>query len=211
MLAEVVLLSCHEPHIINPSLPVQMCVIADRWQAPSCLQLALAALAAVAASTLTATHVGAILTALPSSLHTMPAYDQLKAKCATRLVQLFGDVPHVITDRELRHSFFALPPPTVLLWAGQDQLSVDSENSVVVLLMIWYIGQPEGSCSPEFLRDLAACVRVQRLTHSFRLGMLPQFEWFGHDRELVAMNIALATQPGHADFSARISQHFPSG
>ena len=173
-----------------------MCAVADRWQAPGCLQAVLAGLAAADASALTAAHVGAILTTLPSSLHTSPAYEKLKAMCAARLVQLFGNVFKVITDGGLRGSFCALPSPAVLLWGGQDQLSVDSENSVVVALTLWHDSQPNDSCSPQFLKDLTACVRVQHLTSSFRLGVLPQLAWFSLGTELmVKLNIALSQSP----------------
>jgi len=62
----------------------------------------------------------------------------LEDSCGRRLVQLFGDVHAVISDVRLRDTFCeSLSLPAVKLWAASDQLTVDSENSVTVLLTFW--------------------------------------------------------------------------
>ena len=55
---------------------------------------------------------------------------------------------------------------------------VDSENTVVALLNLWYASQPPGSVGEDQARVLARGVRVRQLTSGYRQEVLPQLPWF---------------------------------
>ena len=63
-----------------------------------------------------------------------PSLAPLLASCQLRLVELFGDVPSVITTEELRQQFCALPHAAVLAWLKADNLKVHLEGYIVFLL-----------------------------------------------------------------------------
>jgi hypothetical protein len=95
------------------------------------------------------------------------------ATCQRRLVDLFGDVPSVITEQQWRQRFCTLPHAAVLAWLQADDLKVHSENCVVFLLSAWVKSEEHPPCSPQQLEKLAHNVRVQHLTPSYLHCVLP--------------------------------------
>ncbi|KAL6761419.1 hypothetical protein V8C86DRAFT_3088369 [Haematococcus lacustris] len=71
------------------------------------------------------------------------------------LVSQYGDVHAVITSAQLRTAFQQLPFAAVQQWAGSDELTVDSENSVVELISLWMAG-----------------------SRAYALSRLPALDWF---------------------------------
>eukprot|EP00983_Pelagomonas_calceolata_P070364 1150765-Pelagomonas_calceolata.AAC.2 len=127
----------------------------------------------------------------------------LEDSCGRRLVQLFGDVHAVISDVRLRDSFCeSLSLPAVKLWAASDQLTVDSENSVTVLLTFWVYslkGLTVSSLVPEMygLKGFAGfsllCVRC---THPTARGScFPVLEVYGPNSSRLLFSCAPGVWP----------------
>ncbi|KAF5840963.1 hypothetical protein DUNSADRAFT_14987 [Dunaliella salina] len=140
-----------------------------------------------------------------------PAVQALEDSCGRRLVQLFGDVHTVISDVQLRDSFCeSLSLPAIKLWAASDQLTVDSENSVTVLLTFWVYGPNGSTCTPQDFSQLPGLIRIKHLSTSFRLGVLPHMPWFQAGRgALDHYNVVGALIAGRKD--ARLESELNSG
>ena len=79
---------------------------------------------------------------LPAQLLEAPPLQKIAAACKLKLVELFGDVPSVITNLEQRQKFCALPYTAVLAWLQSDDLKVHSESCILLLLSAW-VGSEE--------------------------------------------------------------------
>ncbi|GFH12463.1 BACK domain-containing protein [Haematococcus lacustris] len=80
------------------------------------------------------------------------------------MLHLYGDVHAVITSAQLRTTFQQLPFAAVQQWACSDELTVDSENSVVELISLWMAGPVGKGCSWGEKEQLSCLVRVQHLS-----------------------------------------------
>ncbi|GFH26074.1 BACK domain-containing protein [Haematococcus lacustris] len=80
------------------------------------------------------------------------------------IVGWYGDAHAVITSAQLRTAFQQLPFAAVQMWASNDALTVDSENSVVELISLWMAGLEGWSCSQQQKQQLSCLVRVQHLS-----------------------------------------------
>ena len=95
-------------------------------------------------------------------------------------MELFSNVPSVITDLEQRRQFCALPYATVLAWLRSDDLEVHSESCVLLLLSAWVNSKEHPACSPAELKQLAHSVRVAHLSEVYLHCVLPDLKWFMH-------------------------------
>jgi hypothetical protein len=160
-----------------------MAVLADRWEAMGCLWQCMQHLAATAPEQLTLADL-TLLTAegLPSSITQHACSAAVQAVCLKQLLQLFGEVQTVIVSSQLRADFCTLPFAAVKLWAGSDQLAVDSENSVVLLLTHWWL-ENHGSAAPDRVaaargRELVGLLRLSHISSCFLHTVLFQLPWF---------------------------------
>ena len=69
---------------------------------------------------------------LPAQLLDAPPLQNIPAACKLKLVELFGDVPSVITDLEQRQKFCAQPYTAVLAWLQSNNHKVHSESCVLL-------------------------------------------------------------------------------
>ena len=115
---------------------------------------------------------------LPAGLLESPPLEKIAAACKHKLVELFGDVPSVITNPEQRRQFCALPYAAVLAWLRSDDLEVHSENCVVFLLSAWVNSKENSECSTDELRLLAHSMRVTHLSPTYLHSVLPDLKWF---------------------------------
>ncbi|KAJ9511331.1 hypothetical protein QJQ45_029734 [Haematococcus lacustris] len=168
-----------------------MCRVAERWAFSTLTRCCLQQLSALPASQLPATQLLLVLETLPDLSGLQPEHNKwldrvhsLAAGLAPGpsplplLLHLYGDVHAVITSAQLRDYFLQLPATAVLCWAASDELTVDSENSVVELLSLWMAGPKGLSCSTEQQQQLSCLVRVQHLSPAYAQGRLPTLAWF---------------------------------
>ncbi|KAJ9511074.1 hypothetical protein QJQ45_002835 [Haematococcus lacustris] len=130
-----------------------VCRVAERWAFSSLTRCCLLHLSALPASQLPATQLPLVLQTLPDLSSLQPEHDKWLDRVHSLvaglspapsplplLLHLYGDVHAVITSAQLRDYFLQLPVTAVLRWAASDELTVDSENSVVELLSLWMAG-----------------------------------------------------------------------
>ncbi|KAG1668747.1 hypothetical protein FOA52_014293 [Chlamydomonas sp. UWO 241] len=80
-----------------------------------------------------------------------------------RLLEVFGNVPAVVTTPHLLTRFCVLSHPVVMSWASCGGLQVHSENDVVYLLTEWVRAQAAGGpCSPAELAQLVCKFRQEK-------------------------------------------------
>jgi len=88
---------------------------------------------------------------------------------------------------------------------------VGSENDVAVLLSLWYV---EGSLTVPERQDLAALLRVSRLSCSFRQFLLPDLKWFiapnGCDVAAISFVISVEGESVVESLATRVFPEFPS-
>ena len=164
--------------------------LADRLGALHAMDLLLSSLAAVTANT---ADYACLVQAcsLPLGAWHRPACEPLTQAARTAATRLFGNVPAVIRNSQLRQQFCALPFPAVLAWAQADELEVHSENCVVFLLSVWVAAQRQAAAagksdiapaalepSAEQLEQLAHQVRVFHLGPAYLHSVLPSLDWF---------------------------------
>ena len=162
----------------NGQLLLQVYRLEDKYGVPAaCMELVLAALAAFQANDI---DLALLLHfySLPAQLSEALAVQKVNAACKQRLVELFRNVPAVITDIGQRRQFCALPYAAVLAWLHCDNLEVHSESCVLLLLTAWVNSKEHPACSPGQLQRLAHNVRVKHLSATYLHGVLPELEWF---------------------------------
>ena len=115
---------------------------------------------------------------LPAGLLESPPLQKIAATCKQKLVELFGDVPAVITDLVQRRQFSSLPYAAVLAWIQSDDLKVHSESCVLLLLSAWVNSKEHPACSTDQLKQLAHSVRVEHLSPTYLHCVLPDLKWF---------------------------------
>ncbi|GFH29251.1 BACK domain-containing protein [Haematococcus lacustris] len=115
-------------------------------------------------SQLAAEQLVLVLQTLPDSCALLPEHKKWQQLVDNLVVSLYRDVHAVITSAQLRTTFQQLPFAAVQQWAGSDELTVDSENSVVELLSLWMAGSGGQACSQEQKQKLSCLVRVQHLS-----------------------------------------------
>ena len=104
---------------------------------------------------------------------------ELLAVCGAQLVALFGRLPDTLTRKDLLAQFQQLCAPAVLALLRREDLSLDSENCVLLLLDAWMRGPRGcGGLEPATHAELAGCVRVWCLDRTFLLRGLPRLPWF---------------------------------
>ncbi len=150
---------------------LQMAEKAEQWDCAMTVSACGVPLKALSSTTLLAADLALIFTKLPEALRAK--LDLGASSEVAALTRLFGRVWEVITTHSLRAQFNRLPYPLVLRWARQDQLVVDSEDSMVVLLSSWYKQQGgSDSSSPPTdaqCRELSECVRLAHVSGSYIL------------------------------------------
>ena len=115
---------------------------------------------------------------LPAQLLEAPPLQKIAAACKLKLVEIFGDIPSVITNLEQRQKFCALPHVAVLDWLQSDNLKVHSESCVLLLLSAWVDSMEPPECSPDELTQLAHGIRVECLSATYLHSVLPDLKWF---------------------------------
>jgi hypothetical protein len=192
----------------------QMAVKADYWDQAATLDACTAQLrTALVSPTISAADLSTLLTLLPDALlarvdaawvglaskaaGSVIRSDAASAAAATpALLRLFGSVRAVLITDSLRQQFCSLPFPVIKLWAGLDQLAVDSENTVAVLLTAWFRYQAGTATPPtdEQRRQLSALLRLSQLSPSFLQHLLEKLPWWRKPAGLKAnFATALAT------------------
>jgi hypothetical protein len=173
-----------------------MAVKADYWdQQVTVGACALQLRTMLASPTLTAADLNILLSLLPDALLArtdatwvglasdaaarVMSNDATAAEAAT-LLRLFGSVRTVLTTDSLRQQFCSLPFPAIRLWAGLDQLTVDSENTVAVLLTAWYRHQKSEGHPPDEAQcqQLSDLLRINQLSPSFLTHLLEELPWW---------------------------------
>jgi hypothetical protein len=94
------------------------------------------------------------------------------------LLDRYGDGLAIINNDELLFSFCKLPLSSIELWGSSDKLKVDSENTVVVLLNMWWNSQENKIQKEECQWKLSALVRVAFLSNGYLQYALPELDWF---------------------------------
>ena len=167
-----------EASILYP-VPLQVYRLADKYEVPNaCTEPVFAALSAVEAKDIDLALLSDAYR-LPDGLRERPPLQKVTMACKQKLLELFGDVPAVITDLEQRRQFCALPYSAVLAWLQSDDLKVHSESCVLFLLTAWVNSKErQAVCSPDQHKLLAHSVRVTRLSPTYLHCVLPGLKWF---------------------------------
>ncbi|KAL6761582.1 hypothetical protein V8C86DRAFT_2532058 [Haematococcus lacustris] len=166
----------------------QVCLVAERWAVTSLCSVCLQRLTTYPAALITAPGLLEVLQVLPPSCDMLPehaawsvrVHELTRGLAATEgalplLLHLYQDVHAVISEAPLRAQFRLLPFAAVLLWAGSDELVVDSENSVVELLH-WYLLVTGYTRAAQ--PAMSSLVRPQHLSPAYAQGRLPSLAWF---------------------------------
>ena len=162
----------------NGQLLLRVYCLEDKYKIPAaCMEPTLAALSALQAKSIDLALLSQVYS-LPTQLSEAPSLQRLAAVCKQKLLELFGDVPAVITDLEQRRQFCALPYAAVLAWLQSDDLKVHSESCVLLLLTAWVNSEEHPACNIHQLKQLAHSVRVEHLSAMYLHGVLPDLEWF---------------------------------
>jgi hypothetical protein len=158
---------------------VQMCKVADMWDAPGCMGCCLKALAQLTASELDLQGRMTILQLLPDAAqqlvcdHSIWVQRCVEVVCEgvsagkdaqALLLHLFGDVHALLTSPDLLQHFRQLSFTAIKAWADSDDLVVDSEDSVAVALGWWAAGAEGSKCSEEQLKELSGLVRLRHMS-----------------------------------------------
>ncbi|KAJ9530616.1 hypothetical protein QJQ45_014764, partial [Haematococcus lacustris] len=162
----------------DPETLARMCRVAERWACSSLTSTFLLKLAGLPPSQLPARQLVLVLQTLPDSCALLPEHEKWQERVHSLVLSHYGDVHAVITSTQLRDYFQQLPFAAVEQWAGSDELTVDSENSVVELLSLWVAGPRGQACSVKQKQRLSCLVRVQHLSPGFAQGRLPRLLWF---------------------------------
>ncbi|KAL6752757.1 hypothetical protein V8C86DRAFT_3104368 [Haematococcus lacustris] len=142
----------------------RVCRVAERWAFSSLTSKCLLLLAGLPPSQLPAGQLVLVLQTLPDSCALLPEYEKWQERVHSLVLSHYGDVHAVITSAQLRDYFQQLPFAAVQQWAGSDELTVDSENSVVELLSLWMAAPVGQACTLEQQQQLSCLVRVQHLS-----------------------------------------------
>jgi hypothetical protein len=141
---------------------MQMCRMADRWQATSWLQACFDSLIEQDCEEDPlfpewVQHITSVLALKPGDSPWHKAVQET-------LLPRFYDVHLLLTSESLLAAFLQLLYALVHAWASSDSLTVDSEISVAVALSAWAAG-PVGtqSCLPQ-LQGLSELLRLRHLT-----------------------------------------------
>ncbi|KAL6754213.1 hypothetical protein V8C86DRAFT_3139072 [Haematococcus lacustris] len=162
----------------DPLTLARVCRVAERWAFPSLSSSCLQRLADLPPSQLPAEQLVLVLQTLPDSCALLPEHKKWQKLVNSLIVGLYKDVHAVITSPQLREYFQQLPFAAVQKWAGSDELTVESENSVVELISLWLAGPGGQACSKEQKQQLSCLVRVQHLSPAYAIGRLPALDWF---------------------------------
>ncbi|GFH07937.1 BTB domain-containing protein [Haematococcus lacustris] len=157
----------------DPLTLARVCRVAERWAFPSLSTTCLQKLVDLPPSQLPVQQLVLVLQTLPGSCALLPDHKRwqervhnlaVELNALLLLLHLCEDVHAVITSAQLRTAFQQLPFAAVQQWAGSDELTVDSENSVVELISLWMAG-PEGRVASQTRKQQLSClVRVQHLS-----------------------------------------------
>ncbi|KAL6761407.1 hypothetical protein V8C86DRAFT_2432903 [Haematococcus lacustris] len=171
----------------DPLTLARVCRVAERWAFSSLSSSCLQRLADLPPSQLSAEQLVLVLQTLPDSCALLPEHKKWQDRVHSLagelnalplLLHLYGDVHAVVTSAQLREYFQQLPFAAVQQWAGSDELTVDSENSVVELLSLWMAGPVGKRCSSGGREQLSSLVRVQHLSPAYALARLQALAWF---------------------------------
>ncbi|KAL6752754.1 hypothetical protein V8C86DRAFT_3140830 [Haematococcus lacustris] len=162
----------------DPLSLARVCRVAERWAFSSLTSKCLLLLAGLPPPQLPAEQLMLVQQTLPDSCALLPEYQQWQQRVHHIIRDLYRDVHAVITSAQLRTAFQQLPFAAVQLWAGSDELTVDSENSVVELLSLWMAGPVGKACTLEQQQQLSCLVRVQHLSPFYAQGRLPELRWY---------------------------------
>jgi hypothetical protein len=116
-----------------------------------------------------------IIDLLPEAVNQLPGYLTWVAKCAEclgaavtagndiqpLLLQLSRDVHALLTTPKLLLHFRQLPFPAFRAWMADDELMVDSEDSIAVAVEWWARGDEGRKCSEDQLKELSGLLRVR--------------------------------------------------
>ncbi|KAL6750613.1 hypothetical protein V8C86DRAFT_811059 [Haematococcus lacustris] len=164
--------------VMDPLTLARVCRVAERWAFSSLSSSCLLKLIDLPPSQLPVEQLVLVLQTLPDSCALLPEHKKWQQLVKSLIVSQYGDVHAVITSAQLREYFQQLPFAAVEQWAGSDELTVDSENSVVELISLWMAGPGGQACSQEQKQQLSGLVRVQHLSLAYAMGRLPALDWF---------------------------------
>ena len=163
----------------NGHLLLQVYRMADKYKVPApCMETISAALSAVEAKDIDLLLLLKVYHLPPGLMDSLPLQKLITMSCKQKLVELFGDVPAIITDPEQRRQFCALPYVAALAWLQSDDLKVHSESCVLFLLSAWVHSKEHPACSPDQLKQLAHSVRVEHLSDVYWQSVVPDLTWF---------------------------------
>ncbi|KAJ9530465.1 hypothetical protein QJQ45_012426 [Haematococcus lacustris] len=162
----------------DPLTLARMCCVAKRWASSSIATSCLQRLIDLPPLQLPAEQLVLVLQTLPGDGVMQSEHYGWQEHVRSLLVSQYGDVHAVITSAQLRTTFQQLPFAAVQQWAGSDELTVDSENSVVELISLWMAGPRGRACSLGEMHRLSCLVRVQHLSLAYALSRLPALDWF---------------------------------
>ncbi|KAL6761437.1 hypothetical protein V8C86DRAFT_3131557 [Haematococcus lacustris] len=186
----------------DPSTLARVCRVAERWAFPSLCSTCLQRLTDLHPSQLPAKQLLLVLQTLPDGCALLPEHKKWQDRvhrlagelnALPMMLHLYGDVHAVITNVKLRTAFQQLPFAAVQQWAGSDELTVDSENSVVELISLWMAGPVGKGCSWGEKEQLSCLVRVQHLSPAYALGRLPALDWFDIPEVLIEVVASAAS------------------
>ncbi|KAL6764966.1 hypothetical protein V8C86DRAFT_1219494 [Haematococcus lacustris] len=162
----------------DPLTLAMACRVAERWAFPSLASKCLQQLVSLPTTQLPMQQLVQVLQTLPDSCALLPEHPQWQARVHTSTVKTYGDAHAIITSAQLRDQFQQLPFMAVQQWAGSNELTVDSENSVMELLSLWMAGPVGQACSKSNKQQLSSLVRVQHLSPAYVQGRLIGLRWF---------------------------------
>jgi len=115
------------------------------------------------------------------------SFTEMMSAVQERLLGMFHDVVETIRSPALLSQFLQLPFAAAAAVLSSDTLVVDSENSVAVMATLWMVRGRGRACSPEQRKFISSCIRLDHLSSSYLLGVLPNLRWYSFPQMSAAL------------------------
>jgi hypothetical protein len=142
-----------------------MCHVADKWNSNICLEEAFRMLSSSDNVITKMEELISVLSWLPNSVSALPQYLLWEQRWLIHNLAAFLDVRSLLCNYKKLQQFRKLPFLAVRSWADNDELVIDSENSVAVAISWWFRGEQGQKCSDDQQKQLSGLLRVQHLTN----------------------------------------------